>query len=89
MSKIRSRLVEFGVTAQRADDPDNWEHWTIKLTLNNPDDRRNWLEMAEKSGYRNIRLVRVKADTSSTKSNKADIAREGLRILDELLAKRK
>lgn len=90
--KIRSRLVPFTVTA-RLGKSDTWFQWDITLQGNRiPEEQREWLEMAHKGGYHSIKLTRKNAAAmrqEATIKSKADIAREGLRILDEILAKRK
>jgi len=92
MGKIRSRLVTFTVTAKR-DDSDKWEQWEIKLQGNRiPEETREWRKMAQSGGYRDIKLTRVTSAQTKKKAaieSKADIAREGLAILDRILASRK
>ena len=92
MGKIRSRLVTFVVTA-KAPNSNTWEQWEIKLQGNRiPEEKREWLAMAHTGGFSEVKLTRV---TSASKANKAaieskaDIARAGLALLDEILASRK
>lgn len=89
--QIRSRLVPFTVTAHEGNS-DNWVQWEITLQGNRiREDKAEYLEMARKGGFRDVRITRVTAASTAKKAaiqSKADIAREGLKILDEILAKR-
>ena len=91
MGKIRSKLVAFVATA-KAPNSDTWEQWEIGLQGNRiPEEKRAWLAMAHTGGYRDIKLTRVttaKKREEAVIQSKADIARQGLAILDEILAKR-
>lgn len=92
MGQIRSRLVAFTVTAKR-DKSDTWEQWEIPLQGNRlPEEKRGWLAMAHKGGYRDIKLEK-KTTAQATRERRiqtqAEIATQGLALLDEILAKRK
>lgn len=91
MGQIRSRLVKFIVTA-REPNSDKWVQWEISLQGNRiREDREDWLNNARKY-FQDIKLTRVTKAHQAKKAaeqSKADIAREGLRLLDEILASRK
>lgn len=79
-------------TAKRGNS-ENWEQWEIQLQGNRlPEERRAWLAMAHNGGYRDIKLTKVTAAQTRkehTIQTKADIATQGLAILDAILASRK
>lgn len=90
MGKIRSKLVTFTVTAKEPNS-DNFVQWEIKLQGNRiREDREDWLKGAREY-YRDIKLTR-KSTAQTARVNriktKAEIAAEGLKILDQLIAAR-
>ena len=94
MGKIRSRLVTYVVRAKDRETPnsDNWVQWESTLQGNRiAEDRADWLKNATPY-FSDITLTRKSTAQNRKKAaiaSKADIARDGLRILDELLASRK
>lgn len=90
--QIRSRLVTFTVTATDSKTQER-RQWEIQLQGNRiPEEKREWLAMAHTGGFRDIRLARrtlaQKAQENRIQT-KAEIAAEGLAILDKILASRK
>lgn len=92
--RIRTKLANYRARAQNPETGE-WDVWEVLLNPGNPDDQRDWRNMAASGGYTNISLTRVKSPTSThsgtsaPKPDTADIAREGLKLLDAILAARK
>ena len=91
--RIRSKLANYRARAKNPKTGE-WDVWEILLNPANPDDLRSWRIMATSGGYTNISLTRVKSSITTKSDNKpkpdsADIAREGLKLLDAILAARK
>lgn len=91
MGKIRSRLVKFAVKAQDRENPGNWQEWEITLQGNRiAEDKADWLKTAAPY-FSDITLTKItaaKKRQDEVKASKADIAREGLALLDKILANR-
>lgn len=92
MGKIRSRLVKYAVKAQDRANPGKWQEWEITLQGNRiREDRTDWLKTASPY-FSDITLTRVttaKKRKDAAIASKADIARQGLALLDQILASRK
>lgn len=92
--KVRSRLVKYTASGINPDTRVR-DVWEVSFIGNNPDDRRDWLKMANAGGFKDIKLIRkptaakAASDASAPKPDMADIAREGLKMLDALIAARK
>lgn len=58
MAQVRSKLRKWVATAQH-DESDTPDVWVVWFQGNNPQDRRDWVVMAQTGGFRNIKLERV------------------------------
>lgn len=91
MGQIRSKLVTFTVTAKEPNS-DNWVQWEISIQGNRiAEDKADWLKTAREY-YTDIKLTRkTKAQKAKERKiqTKAEIAAEGLKLLDSILAGRK
>lgn len=95
-TQIRSRLVKYRASGI---DPKsgNRVSWVVWLRGNIKSDARDWRVTAAMGGFTGIKLERVNSDNprNATKAPNApelvnsDIAREGLKLLDALMAARK
>lgn len=94
MGQIRSRLVTFTVTAKDRESGKT-EQWEITLQGNRiREDRADWLKNANRY-FSDIELTRHTQNQIAAQYNKAnkaaqreEIAREGLKLLDQLIAAR-
>jgi len=94
--RIRSKLANYRAKAMNPKTGE-WDVWEVLLNPANRDDMRDWHIMAKSGGYTNISLTRVTSPNMSKSDNKpttlkpdmADIAREGLKLLDAIIAARK
>lgn len=100
MAVVRSKLVKYRISAI---DPKLGERlvWEIQLIRNRWEDRRDWCIMAKQAGFTDISLTRVnptkvvRESATTPKQRKpdvqlnSDIAREGLKLLDQILADRR
>lgn len=90
MGVIRSRLVVFTVTAKDRESG-KLEQWEIKLQGNRiREDKADWLKSAMPyfSDITLTRHTKGNADKATKSAEKAEIAREGLKLLDQLIAAR-
>lgn len=92
--RIRSKLAKYQASGI---DPQTGIRvtWEVLLRPDNSDDRNSWRKMAATGGFTDIKLNKVsttKNRTSSANHNiqvDPDIARQGLELLDRLIAARR
>lgn len=88
---IRSRLAKYQASGI---DPKTGKRvtWEVLLRPGNSEDRNSWLRMTATGGFRDVKLAKLTTTvkrTSGPKTIDPDIARQGLELLDRLIAARR